>query len=107
MAKAQPNRVELLQGTLDMLILRTLLLAHARPRHRQAYSAHFRRSFAGGARLPLSALHRLDRQGWITSKWATDRPRPRDEVLPADRRGRRQLTLEESKWKQLARAMRG
>jgi transcriptional regulator len=106
MAKDQPNRVELLQGTLDMLILRTLLFG---PMHGHGISKHIQRTsdevlqVEHGSLYP--ALHRLDRQGWITSKWAATERGREMKFYRLTAAGRRQLTLEESKWKQLARAI--
>jgi len=105
MAK-EPNRAELLQGTLDMLILRTLLFA---PMHGHGIAKHIQRTsdevlqVEHGSLYP--ALHRLERQGWITSNWeVTDRGREMKFYrLTAD--GRAQLTLAESRWKKLARAI--
>ena len=106
MVKEQPNRVELLQGTLDMLILRTLLFG---PMHGHGIAKHIQRTsdevlqVEHGSLYP--ALHRLDRQRWITSKWTTtDRGREM-KFYRLTAAGRKQLTLEESKWKQLARAI--
>jgi PadR family transcriptional regulator PadR len=102
----EANRVELLQGTLDMLILRTLLFG---PMHGHGISKHIQRTseevlqVEHGSLYP--ALHRLERQGWIASKWDdTERGRQMKfyRLTPT---GRKRLTLEESKWKQLARAI--
>jgi PadR family transcriptional regulator PadR len=102
----EANRVELLQGTLDMLILRTLLFG---PMHGHGISKHIQRSseevlqVEHGSLYP--ALHRLERQTWIASKWDdTERGRQMKfyRLTPT---GRKRLTLEESKWKQLARAI--
>src|SRR5579862_8973724 len=98
MAK-EPNRVELLQGTLDMLILRTLLLG---PIHGHGITKHIQRTtdevlqVEHGSLYP--ALHRLERQGWIASKWqCTDRGREM-KFYRLTAAGRRQLVREESKW---------
>jgi transcriptional regulator len=105
MAK-EPNRVELLQGTLDMLILRTLLFG---PMHGHGITKHIQRTSDDvlqvdhGSLYP--ALHRLERQGWIASKWEnTDRGREM-KFYRLTAAGRKQLVLEESKWQQLASAI--
>ncbi len=105
MAK-EPNRVELLQGTLDMLILRTLLFA---PMHGHGIAKHIQRTSADALQVEhgslYPALHRLERQGWIDAKWkTTDRGREM-KFYQLTAAGRNQLTIEESKWKQLARAI--
>ena len=105
MAK-EPNRVELLQGTLDMLILRTLLFG---PMHGHGITKHIQRTSDDmlqvdhGSLYP--ALHRLERQSWIASKWeSTDRGREM-KFYRLTAAGRKQLVLEESKWQQLASAI--
>jgi PadR family transcriptional regulator PadR len=105
MAK-EPNRVELLQGTLDMLILRTLLFA---PMHGHGIAKHIQRTSDEALQVEhgslYPALHRLERQGWIASKWeSADRGREM-KFYRLTAAGRKQLTIEESKWKQMARAI--
>lgn len=99
-------RSGLLQGTLDLLILRTLLFG---PVHGHGIAKHIQRTSDDallvdhGSLYP--ALHRLEKSGCISSKWEpTERGREmRRYKLTA--KGRRQLSVEESKWKTLARAM--
>jgi transcriptional regulator len=101
------NRTELLQGTLDMLILRTLRLGQA---HGHEIAQHIQRTsdevlqVEHGSLYP--ALHRLERKGWVTAKWEMARDRNREfkyyRLTPA---GKKQLVAEESKWKQLAGAI--
>jgi len=107
MAKESPDRIELLQGTLDMLILRTLLFG---PAHGHQIAKHIQRTTEDllqvehGSLYP--ALHRLERKGWIASKWEVAKDRNREfkfyRLTPA---GKRQLAAEESKWKQLTAAI--
>jgi PadR family transcriptional regulator PadR len=107
MANDPSERIELLQGTLDMLILRTLLSG---PAHGHQIAKHIQRTtddvlqVEHGSLYP--ALHRLARKGWVVSKWETAPDRNREfkyyRLTPA---GRKQLAREESKWKQLAGAI--
>jgi len=107
MAKDSPDRLVLLQGTLDMLILRTLLFG---PAHGHEIAKHIQRTTEDvlqvehGSLYP--ALHRLERRGWVTSKWEIARARNREfKYYRLTRTGRQQLTVERSKWKQLATAI--
>jgi transcriptional regulator len=107
MAKTSSPRIELLQGTLDMLILRTLLFG---PAHGHQIAKHIQSTTADvlqvehGSLYP--ALHRLERRGWIASKWEIAKDRNREfkyyRLTPA---GRGQLIAEESKWRQLTDAI--
>ena len=99
--------MELLQGTLDMLILRTLLFG---PAHGHEIAKHIQRTTEDvlqvehGSLYP--ALHRLERKGWISAKWETPKDRNREfkyyTLTPA---GRKQLEQEESRWKQMSNAI--
>jgi PadR family transcriptional regulator PadR len=107
MEHESPDRIELLQGTLDMLILRTLLSG---PAHGHEIAKHIQRTtddvlqVEHGSLYP--ALHRLERKGLTSSKWEKAKDRNREfkyyRLTPA---GRKQLADEESKWKQLAGAI--
>jgi PadR family transcriptional regulator, regulatory protein PadR len=97
------NRLELMQGTLDMLILRTLTLG---PAHGHEIAKHIQRTTEDvlqvehGSLYP--ALHRLERKGWVSAKWETPRGGKREfkyyQLTPA---GKKQLVTEHSKWRQL------
>jgi len=101
------EKTALLQGTLDMLILCTLLFG---PAHGHQIAKHIQRTTQDvlqvehGSLYP--ALHRMERKGWIISKWKMAKERNREfkyyGLTPA---GRKQLAREESKWKQLAAAV--
>ena len=107
MTKETAARIDLLQGTLDMLILRTLLFG---PAHGHAIAKHIQRTsdevlqVEHGSLYP--ALHRLERKGWIASKWERAKDRNRQfkyyRLTPA---GKKQLATQESKWKQIAQAI--
>src|SRR4029077_11449979 len=107
MAKQAQQRAGLLQGTLDMLILRTLLYG---PAHGHQIGKHIQRTtneflqMQHGSLYP--ALHRLERRGWVVSRWdiAPDRNREFKYYRLTDK-GRKQLVAEESQWKQLAEAV--
>jgi transcriptional regulator len=97
----------LLQGMLDMLILRTLLIG---PAHGHQIAKHIQRTtddvlqVEHGSLYP--ALHRMERKGWIISKWEIAKERNREfKYYRLTRAGRKQLPREESKWKQLAAAV--
>jgi transcriptional regulator len=108
MPNESSDRIQLLQGTLDMLILRTLLFG---PAHGHQIAKHIQRTTEDllqvehGSLYP--ALHRLERQGWVAAKWESAGKDLKREfkyyrLTPA---GKRQLLAEESKWTQLTGAI--
>src|ERR1700736_177605 len=100
------QRVELLQGTLDLLILRTLLLG---PTHVHAITKAIERSsddvlqVEQGSLYP--ALHRLLKRGWITFDEGTSENNRRAHYYRLTAKGRRQVEVETSKWRRLSEAI--
>jgi PadR family transcriptional regulator, regulatory protein PadR len=102
----QNERIELLQGTLDMLILRTLLLGPAHG-HAIAKAIEFKSDevlqVEQGSLYP--ALHRLIKRGWISMEEGTSENNRRAKFYKLTAKGRKQLALETSKWDKLAGAI--
>jgi PadR family transcriptional regulator, regulatory protein PadR len=99
-------QIDILQGTLDLLILRTLLFG---PTHGHNI-AHLIQQTSGdvlkvdhGSLYP--ALQRLERRGWITAKWGTSENNRRARYYRLTPAGRRQLVAETTKWERLAAAI--
>ena len=102
----ESERVELLQGTLDLLILRTLLLAPAHG-HAIAKAIEFNSDdvlqVEQGSLYP--ALHRLIKRRWISVEEGTSENNRRAKFYKLTREGRKQLKVETSKWDKLAGAI--
>jgi PadR family transcriptional regulator PadR len=102
------NRTEILQGTLDMLILQTLRWA---PRHGYALSKAIRTNSGEILKVDTGslypALHRLERKGWITAEWKISELGPRLRVYRLTKSGRKQLVSERSRWHRLTTAIAG
>jgi len=100
------SRVELLQGTLDVLILRTLLTG---PAHGHAVAKHIQRTSEDllqvetGSLYP--ALHRLEAKGWVAASWELSDKGKRAKYYRLTPSGRKQLQIEQSKWVAFARAV--
>src|SRR5215831_10322368 len=97
------ERIELLQGTLDLLILRTLLLG---PAHGHAIAKAIEMRSEDVLQVELyPALHRLIKRGWISVQDGTSENNRRAKFYRLTARGRRQLAVETSKWGKLAGAI--
>ena len=104
--REEKNRVALLQGTLDLLILRTLLFG---PQHGQGIARAIQDQsddvllIEHGALYP--ALQRLEAQGWISAKWGVSSNNRKARFYTLTKDGRKQLTAETGKWRTLAAAI--
>jgi PadR family transcriptional regulator PadR len=100
------SAIDLPQGTLDLLILRTLALG---PEHGWAISERIHQVSSKvlqvhqGSLYP--ALHRLERRGWISARWGTSDNNRRAKFYDLTKAGRKQLETEQSEWKKLAAAV--
>jgi PadR family transcriptional regulator len=104
--KSSPNQGEMLQGTLDLLILRTLALGPAHG-HTVAYAIERQSEdvlqVEHGSLYP--ALHRLEDRGWIASFWGTSENNRRARYYRLTRAGRQQLTEQTNRWEAMVRAI--
>jgi len=101
-----PKQIELLQGTLDLLILRTLGLE---PLHGLGIARRIEQVTRGtfqvkpGSLFP--ALHRMEEQGWLSSSWGESENRRRAKYYQLTRAGRRQLEAETKRWGRISLAI--
>jgi PadR family transcriptional regulator, regulatory protein PadR len=102
------SRTEILQGTLDMLILQTLQWG---PRHGYALSKAIRTNSGEILKVDTGslypALHRLERKGWISAEWKASEVGPRLRVYRLTKSGKRQLVSERSRWERVKTAIAG
>ena len=102
------NRTEILQGTLDMLILQTLQWG---PRHGYALSKAIRTNSGEILKVDTGslypALHRLERKGWIAAEWKASEVGPRLRVYRLTKTGKKQLVSERSRWERITAAIAG
>ena len=100
------ERIELPQGTLDLLILRTLALG---PQHGWGISERVQQMSSDVLRIQQGslypALHRLERRGWIKPRWGTSDNNRRAKYYELTKAGNRQLEAETDSWKKLAAAV--
>ena len=106
MSGKQRDRVDLLQGTLDLLILRTLQFG---PAHGHAVARRIKQTseemlqIETGSLYP--ALHRLEARGWITASWKLSEMGKRARYYSLTNRGRKELAAERTRWEKLSRAI--
>ena len=102
------TRIEILQGTLDLLILQTLQWG---PQHGYGIAQAIRMQSSEVLRVDTGslypALHRLEQQRWVAAEWKVSENRQRVREYRITPQGRRQLTSERSRWDQLVAAMAG
>jgi PadR family transcriptional regulator len=100
------ERIDLPQGTLDLLILRTLMSG---PLHGWAVSERVQQVSSDVLRIQQGslypALHRLERRGWIRAKWGTSDNNRRAKYYELTRTGQRQLEAETDSWRKLTAAV--
>ncbi len=110
MAEKTPyqNRIEFLQGTLEMLILRTLQWG---PQHGHGIGQAIRAN--SGELLQVEtgslypALHRLQKQGWLASEWKISENKQRAKYYRLTSAGKKQLLMQQSKWDLFVKAIAG
>jgi PadR family transcriptional regulator PadR len=106
MSRRAATRLELLQGTLDVLILRTLLFGashgHAIAKHIQRTSEDLLQVETGSL---YPALHRLEARGWIEASWQLSERGKRAKYYRLTSRGRKELVAERDRWETFSRAM--
>ena len=102
------DHLEILQGTLDLLILQTLQWG---PRHGYALSKSIRTQSGDILKVDTGslypALHRLERKGWVAAEWKASEVGPRLRIYRLTNTGKKQLRHERSRWERLSEAIEG
>jgi PadR family transcriptional regulator PadR len=102
------NRIELLQGTLDMLILQTLRWG---AQHGYGIAQAIRAGSSEVLQVETGslypALHRLERQGWVKAEWSQTENKQRAKFYSLTAAGRKQLAAEQGRWNQMSAAIAG
>lgn len=100
------ERIDLPQGTLDLLILRTLALG---PQHGWGISERVQQMSSDVLRIQQGslypALHRLERRGWVKARWGTTENNRRAKYYELTKTGRQQLAAEQDVWKKMTAAV--
>jgi transcriptional regulator len=106
MPKPSNDRLDLVQGTLDMLVLRTLRVG---PAHGHQIAKHIQRTTEEVLRVEhgslYPALHRLEDRGWISSFWGTSENNRRARYYRLTPAGKKQLTAQTNRWDEIVRAV--
>src|SRR5581483_1714836 len=106
MPSQTPDRLELLQGTLEMMILRTLLLGPTKGYQNAKVIERMSDELLQVDHSSLyPALHRLERKGWVGSKWESSDSKRRAKSYRLTPAGRKQLVSERSRWERLTGAI--
>ena len=104
---ARDQKSDLLQGTLDLLILRTLALG---PQHGWGISQRIQQTSADVLRVNQGslypALHRLEDQGWVTAEWGTSDNNREAKFYRLTKAGQKQLQVETANWDRMSAAVR-
>jgi PadR family transcriptional regulator PadR len=108
MREPYQNRIELLQGTLDMIILQTLCWG---PQHGYAISQAIRAGSGDVLQVETGslypALHRLQRRGWLKSEWKQSENKQLTKVYSLTANGKKQLAAERERWNRMTIAIAG